>query len=109
MDVHASPTELPDLQEFLASFQMRFRRPEGTAALERYTIGLLTEVPNNNCDTMVQVVPGTREQRLQECRTNMPWDEHALNCQRVQQMTAEAALGHGVWVLDEPGFAKQGE
>lgn len=37
MDVHASPAELPELHEFLRAFQVRFRRPEGRAALERYT------------------------------------------------------------------------
>ena len=35
MDVHASPDELPELTAFLESFQVRFRRPEGTDALER--------------------------------------------------------------------------
>jgi hypothetical protein len=35
MDVHASPAELPALQEFLASFEVRFRRPAGRAAWER--------------------------------------------------------------------------
>jgi hypothetical protein len=64
MDVHASPAELPELQEFLGAFQVRFRRPEGREALERYTTGLLTELPNKNCDTMAQAVPGTSAQRL---------------------------------------------
>jgi hypothetical protein len=36
MDVHASPAALPERREFLGAFQGRFRRPEGTAALERY-------------------------------------------------------------------------
>jgi SRSO17 transposase len=109
MDVHASPAELPELQEFLASFQVRFRRPEGREALERYTTGLLTELPNKNCDTIAQAVPGTSEQRLQEFLTNMPWDEEDLNRQRVQKMIAEATLGEGVLVLDDTGFPKQGK
>ena len=46
MDVQASPDELPELKEFLRSFPVRFRRPEGRDALERYTTGLLTELPN---------------------------------------------------------------
>jgi hypothetical protein len=71
MDVHASPAELPELKEFLGAFRVRFRRSEGTEALERYTTGLLTELPNKNCDTMAQAVPGTSEQRLQEFLTNM--------------------------------------
>jgi SRSO17 transposase len=109
MDVHASPDELPELKEFLGSFQVRFRRPEGTDALERYTTGLLTELPNKNCDTIAQAVPGTSEQRLQEFLTNMQWDEEDLNGQRVHKMVAEATLGAGVLVLDDTGFPKQGK
>jgi SRSO17 transposase len=109
MDVHASPAELPELKEFLEAFQVRFRRPEGGQALERYMTGLLTELPNKNCDTMAQAVPGTSAQRLQEFLTNMQWDEEDLNRQRVEKMIAEATLGDGVLVLDDTGFPKQGK
>jgi SRSO17 transposase len=108
MDVHASPAKLPELQEFLGAFQVRFRRPEGREALERYTTGLLTEHPNKNCDTLAQAVPGTSAQRLQEFLTNMQWDEEDLNRQRVQKMSAEATGGDGVLVVDDTGFPKQG-
>jgi SRSO17 transposase len=108
MDVHASPAELPELQAFLGAFQVRFRRPEGREALERYTTGLLTELPNKNCDTMAQAVPGTSAQRLQEFLTKMQWDEEDLNRQRVQKMIAEATRGDGVLVFDDTGFPKQG-
>jgi SRSO17 transposase len=83
---------------------VRFRRPEGADALERYTTGLLTELPNKNCDTIAQAVPGTSEQRWQEFLTNMPWDAEDLNRQRVQKMIAEATLGNGVLVLDDTGL-----
>jgi SRSO17 transposase len=109
MDVHASPLELPELREFLASFQVRFRRPEGREALERYTTGLLTELPTKNCDTMAQAVPGTSEQRLQEFLTHMQWDEEDLNRQRVEKMIAEATRGEGVLIVDDTGFPKQGK
>jgi hypothetical protein len=72
--VHASPAELTELQEFVGIFRVRFRRPEGREALERYTTGLLTELPNKNCDTIAQAVPGTSAQRLQEFLANMQWD-----------------------------------
>jgi len=100
---------LPELDEFLATFQVRFRRPEGKAALERYLTGLLTELPNKNCDTMAEAVPGTNEQRLQEFLTNMQWDEQDLNRQRVAKMIAEATVGNGVLLFDDTGFAKQGK
>jgi SRSO17 transposase len=109
MDVHASPAALPELDAFLATFQVRFRRSEGQAALERYLTGLLTALPNKNCDTMAEAVPATSEQRLQEFLTNMQWDEEDLNRQRVHKMIAEATGGHGVLIVDDTGFAKQGK
>src|SRR5918994_6801097 len=104
MEVHAGPAELPELQAFLGAFQVRFRRPEGRQALERYTTGLLTELPNKNGDTIAQAVPGTSAQRLQEFLTNMQWDAEDLNGQRVQKMMAEATLSDGVLVVDDTGF-----
>jgi SRSO17 transposase len=109
MDVPASPAELPELQEFLSAFQVRFRRPEGREALDRDTTGLLTELPNKNCDTMAQAVPGTSAQRLQECLTTMQWDAEDLNRQRVQQLIAEATRGDGVLIVDDTGFPQQGK
>ena len=45
MNVHASPDALPELDDFLSTFTIKFRRSEGKAALERYLTGLLTELP----------------------------------------------------------------
>jgi SRSO17 transposase len=109
MEIHASPASLPELDAFLTTFQVRFRRPEGEAALGRYLTGLLTELPNKHCDTMAEAVPGTSEQRLQEFLTNMQWDEQDLNRQRVAKMIAEATVGHGVLLFDETGCAKPGQ
>jgi SRSO17 transposase len=66
-------------------------------------------VSNNHCDTLAQAVPGTSEQRLQECLPNRPWDEEDLHRQRVQKMRAEATQGEGVLVVDDTGFPKQGQ
>src|SRR6266700_1424035 len=95
MDIHASPAPLPELEEFLSTFQVRFRRPEGEEALERYLTGLLTALPNKNCDTLAEAVPGTSEQRLQEFLTNMQWDETDLPLKRVAKLIAEATVGQG--------------
>jgi hypothetical protein len=42
------------VREFLAAFRMRFQYLEGAKALERYATGLLTELPNKNCDTLAK-------------------------------------------------------
>jgi SRSO17 transposase len=109
MDVHASPAVLPELEEFLASFQVHFRRPAGEEALERYLTGLLTELPNKNCDTIAEAVPGTSEQRLQEFLTTMQWDHDDLNRQRVEKLIADTTVGKGALIVDDTGFAKQGK
>jgi SRSO17 transposase len=109
MNIHASPATLPELGDFLSTFNLKFRRSEGKAALERYLTGLLTELPNENCDTMAAAVPGTSEQRLQEFLTTMQWDEEDLNRQRVQKMIAEATVGNGVLIFDDTGFEKKGK
>lgn len=93
----------------MSTFQVRFSRPEGEAALERYLTGLFTELPNKNCDTLAEAVPGTSEQRLQEFLTNRQWDEQDLNRQRVEKLIAEATVGNGVLIVDDTGFAKQGK
>ena len=77
--------------------------------VERYLTGLLTELPNKNCDTIARNVPGTSEQRLQGLLTAMAWDEDDLNRQRVEQMLELPSEGDGVLIVDDTGFAKQGK
>jgi SRSO17 transposase len=106
---HAPSTPLPELAEFLDPFRIHFHRSEGPQTLERYLTGLLTELPNKNCDTLAQVVPGTSEQRLQGLLTTIDWDEDDLNRQRVERLLALPSEGDGVLIFDDTGFAKQGK
>ena len=71
LHIHASPATLPELDDFLSTFNLKFRRSEGKVTLERDLTGLLTELPNKNCDTMATAIPGTSEQRLQEFLTKV--------------------------------------
>jgi SRSO17 transposase len=105
----ATTEPLPALAQFLEPFHVHFARSEGPHALERYLTGLLTEHPNQNCDTLAQVVPGTSEQSLQGLLTAMTWDENDLNRQRVQTMLTLPTEGDGVLIFDDTGFAKQGK
>ena len=65
MDGHASPAELPELQDWLGDAQGRFRRPTKGQTLERDLTGRLTERPSMNGETLAQAVPDTRARRLQ--------------------------------------------
>lgn len=104
-----APSEpLPELAEFLAPFRVSFTFDKSFTSLERYLTGLLTEHPQKNCDTLAQVVPGTRQQNLQYLLTDLVWDEQALNRQRLQQMLELPSEGDGVLLFDDTGFVKKG-
>ena len=100
---------MPALDEFLRPYHVHFARSEATHALERYLTGMLTEHPNKNCDTIAQVVPNTSEQSLQGLLTAMLWDEEDLNEQRVQDLLALPTEGDAALIVDDTGFAKQGQ
>jgi SRSO17 transposase len=109
MKVIAATEPLPELAEFLAPYAHHFARSETLEDLERYTTGLLSDLPKKNCDTIARAVPNTDEQRLQELLTGLVWDEAALNTQRIQQMCDTARLGNGALIFDDTGFPKQGK
>jgi len=100
---------LDDLAAFLQPLRVHFARSEGPHALERYLTGLLTELPNKNCDTIAQAVPGTSEQQLQGLLTTTAWNEDDLNRQRVRRLRELPGEGDGVLIFDDTGFAKQGK
>lgn len=105
----ASTEPLPELAEFLAPFAHHFGRCEGREDLERYSTGLLSDIPRKNGDTIPEAIPGTNAQKIQELLTRIGWDESAFNAQRIERMRDEVLLGDGVIILDDTGFAKQGK
>jgi SRSO17 transposase len=100
---------MPALSKFLARFRFQFAQSNSAESLERYLTGLLTEHPNKNCDTMASVVPGTTEQRWNHLLTGMVWDQQGLNRQRIKAMLGLRTEGDGVLIIDDSGFAKQGQ
>ena len=109
MPLKASTEALPDLAEFLEPFAGHFLRSEGREDLERYSTGLLSDLARKNPTTIAASIPGTHPQRLQELTTEIQWDAHALNAQRVERMGQEVRVGDGTLIFDDTGFAKQGK
>src|SRR2546426_2936939 len=99
---------LPELAEFLAPLRVHFTQGPSAETLRRYLTGLLSEHPNKNCDTLAEVVPETNQQQFHHLLTDMVWDEHALNRQRIARMWTLPSEGDGVLIFDDTGFAKQG-
>ena len=75
MAIHKAGAEpLDELASFLEPFSQVVRRKESKHALERYTTGLLSDLPRKTASDMGRTLPGTNDQRLQEFLTNTAWE-----------------------------------
>ncbi len=105
----ASDKPLPELAECLSRYDKYFIRSEGRESLERYSTGLLSDIPRKNGQTIEDNVPGTNYQRLQSLSTDIQWDERGANQERAEGMRDEVSLGDGVLITDDTGHPKQGK
>jgi len=64
------PYPMPKLQRFLDNFKTIFKRSDTMRSAERYTTGLLSDIPYKNCGMIAEYVEGTTKQNLQEFLTN---------------------------------------
>jgi SRSO17 transposase len=103
----ASPATLPELATYLEPFAPLFRRSTSRESLERYVPGLLTDLPQKNCDTIAAAVAETSTERLQHLLTDAVWEPLTLDQQRVRALVAQSPP-HGLLVLDDTGLPKQG-
>jgi SRSO17 transposase len=102
-----SPETLSELAIYLAPFAPLFRRSTSRESLERYVTGLLTDLPQKNCDTIAAAVAETSTERLQHLLTDAVWEPRALDQQRVRALVAQSPP-QGILVLDDTGLPKQG-
>ena len=100
---------LPELVRYLYFYSKYFIRSEGRETLERYSTGLLSDIPRKNGQTIEDNVPGTNNQRLQSLLTGIQWDQDGANHERVTHLRGNVFLGDGVLINDDTGFPKQGE
>lgn len=100
---------MPELEEFLAPFQVQFAQSKSAETLRQYLTGQLCEHPNKNCATMSAVVPETNGQQFQHLLTELMLDDVALNRQRIARMCALGTEGDAALLIDDCGFGKQGQ
>jgi SRSO17 transposase len=105
----ASDKPLPELAGYLSGYDKYFIRSEGRESLERYSTGLLSDIPRKNGQTIEDNVPGTSYQRLQSLTNGIQWDEKGANQERAEGMRDEVSLGDGVLITDDTGNPKQGK
>ena len=108
MVIKVGPSPPADLAEFLQPYASLVSRGQSRHAMERYTTGLLADIPRKTASDLGRGVAGTNGQRLQEFLTNTEWDYREMDRLRMQYMVAHASLGRGVQIIDDTGFAKKG-
>lgn len=104
----AGPEPLTDLAAFLEPFAGLVCRSEPRRALERYTTGLLSDLPRKNVSQIGRSLPSTNGQRLQEFLTNTAWEARQMDRIRIDEMLTRASVGEGVLIIDDTGLAKKG-
>jgi SRSO17 transposase len=107
--IKAGAEPLAELAGFLRPFGELLYREENRHALERYTTGLLSDVPRKTAAGMGRALPGTNDQCLLEFLTGTDWDVGEMDALRIGHMLDHASLGNGVLVVDDTGFAKKGK
>src|SRR5215475_1061149 len=100
---------MPELEEFLKPFRVQFAQSRSAETLRQYLTGQLSEHPNKNCETISEIIPETDGQRFQNMLTEMVLDDTALNRQRIERMLELESEGDGALLIDDTGFAKQGQ
>jgi len=102
------PEPLVELEKFLEPFGRLVRRAESRHALERYATGLLSAAERKTASGLGRSLPGTNGQRLQEFLTRTAWDPREMDELRLRHMSTFAAVGDGILIVDDTGFAKKG-
>ena len=101
MVIKVGPSPPADLAAFLQPYASLVSRGQSRHAMERYTTGLLADIPRKTAADLGRGVAGTNGQRLQEFLTNTEWDYREMDRLRMQYMVAQANI-------DDTGFAKKG-
>ena len=106
MVIKVGPSPPADLAAFLQPYASLVSRGQSRHAMERYTTGLLADIPRKTAADLGRGVAGTNGQRLQEFLTNTEWDYREMDRLRMQYMVAQASLGRGLQIIDDTGAKK---
>lgn len=97
------------LTTFHRRFAPLFGRTEARVRSEQYLRGLLVQqTDRRNAENLAEAISNATPRALQRLLTEAPWD-HAAVITELQAFLAERlTTPHGVFILDETGFPKQG-
>jgi SRSO17 transposase len=109
------PETLTRLESYAGRFRNLFNRPRQAAWCGVYLRGLITDGDRKSAEPIANRVPlppglevSDPDQALQQFLGQSTWDEHAVWRRYRSIMAAEFAHPHGIFVIDDTTFPKQG-
>jgi SRSO17 transposase len=110
---HVDPTLFAavggELAAFHRRFAPRFGRPEARRRSEQYLRGLLVQqTDRRNAENLAEVIPDATPRALQRLLTEAPWNAATVTDELQAYLAEHLTTPHGVFILDETGFPKQG-
>ena len=95
---------------FHQEFASLFGRTEARERSEQYLRGLLVQqTDRRNAENLAEISEGATPRSLQRFLTESPWDDGAVIDRLQEHIGARLNQPDGVFVLDDTGFAKQGQ
>jgi SRSO17 transposase len=98
----------PALAKLLERFRSCFERGKTFGYLEKYILGLLSDVKRKSIEP-IALAAGVAVRTLQEFLAFFRWDEDRAGQQLVRLVVSEHSTREAIGVLDASGHAKQGD
>jgi SRSO17 transposase len=100
----------PDMQRYLEQFRPVFGRRDTLRNAEIYLLGLCSDLPRKNGETMEAAIPGASQQDIYNFLVRSGWSPQELDRARVLHWVQERGLPRRLHVVvDETSFLKQGK
>ena len=98
---------VPALADLLARFRPYFPREKVFSYLEKYIVGLLSDLKRKSIEPMA-LAAGVPVRTLQEFLSFFDWDDTRVSDELNRQVAEEHDLDHAIGVFDGSGHVKQG-
>jgi len=98
---------VPALAGLLAKFRPYFPREKVFSYLEKYIVGLLSDLKRKSIEPMA-LAAGVPVRTLQEFLSFFDWDDARVSNELIRQVAEEHDMEHAIGVFDGSGHVKQG-
>jgi SRSO17 transposase len=98
----------PALAEVLGSFRDCFKRKKTFGYLQKYILGLMTDLPRKSVEP-IALAAGVAVRTLQEFLADFRWDHERAEAVLHRRVADRHACGQALGILDASGHPKQGD